>query len=499
LEYWHRFITFLDYYALYWKSLPPEVAFHQQRNLFISGAKPTAFYKLLAQEKLTLTSLDKLRKAVKTIVNFASLNRSTFEQNSSSLTSDDAGSSPQKNFPDSGSNSKTHLSQYHKQSGGQHQISVRSVKASSYPADFAHEEVSILDSSSSVHCVLSNSHLIPSSIDTDIQPLALTAANDSTISIISKGQRNLAHFITLSDTFVTPSIPQFIVSPQLLIQENNASFLFHHSSVYLLANSYFESINHDVINNQNSLLFAELDPSDNLYKIFTPIQPSIPSESPLSNSVSTIRSYATVNFTNIADTVNFWHCALGHPDAADITINVFDANPSIRDLIPLVTAANIRKFFPTCLLLFLSLMTPLDRLFELDFKGKSTDAAGKLQGHLNTFTAVDASTRFIFAKLAKSRLSVVDNLGALRISVLNSNKTLRVIRTDNEFVTSLSKTSAKYHNIQLQPSIPFAHNTLRHVERLHRTLQEMVVKALSNKTHLSAQFWGLPYIRRSSP
>jgi hypothetical protein len=53
---------------------------------------------------------------------------------------------------------------------------------------------------------------------------------------------------------------------------------------------------------------------------------------------------------------------------------------------------------------------------------------------------------------------------------------------------------AKTHDIQFQPSLPYAHNTVRHVERLHRTLQEMVVKCLSNKSHLSSQFWGLAYM-----
>jgi hypothetical protein len=196
-----------------------------------------AFYKLLAHEKTTLISIYKLRKAVESIVNFASLSRSTFERKPSSRSSGDAGSSQPKNSPDSGSNSKAHSPQYHKQSGVQHQKSVCSVKASSHTADFAHEEVLILDSGSSVHSVPSDSHLIPSSITTDFQPLALTAANDSTISIISKDQRNLAHSITLSDTFVTPSIPQGIVSPQLLMQENDSSILFHQNSVYLLKNS----------------------------------------------------------------------------------------------------------------------------------------------------------------------------------------------------------------------------------------------------------------------
>jgi hypothetical protein len=115
--------------------------------------------------------------------------------------------------------------------------------------------------------VPTTSHFIPASISSDFQPLALTTANDSSISIISKGQRILAPNIILSDTIITPSIPQGIVSPQLLMQENDYSILFHHQSVYLLRNSNYNSIVYYIINDKNSILSANLDPSDNLYKI----------------------------------------------------------------------------------------------------------------------------------------------------------------------------------------------------------------------------------------
>jgi hypothetical protein len=37
-------------------------------------------------------------------------------------------------------------------------------------------------------------------------------------------------------------------------------------------------------------------------------------------------------------------------------------------------------------------------------------------------------------------------------------------------------------------------NTVRLVERSHRTLQEMVVKLLAHKSHLGPEFWGLAYL-----
>jgi hypothetical protein len=93
------------------------------------------------------------------------------------------------------------------------------------------------------------------------------------------------------------------------------------------------------------------------------------------------------------------------------------------------------------------------------------------QGHLYTFTAVDSSTGFTFAKLAKPCLSVVDNLQALRLCVATSNKTFRFIQTDNVLFTNLFETWAKTQNIQ---------------NIQYQSLQEMIVKALANKGHLTS-------------
>jgi hypothetical protein len=135
----------------------------------------------------------------------------------------------------------------------------------------------------------------------------------------------------------------------------------------------------------------------------------------------------------------------------------------------------------------------------VDFKGTWTKIFGQptkpFQGHLYTLTTVKSATGFAFTGLAKSRSSVVDHLEALRTFVANSNKILRFIRADNELITRLSRDWGKKHDISFQQSIPFTHNTARHVKRLHRTLQEMVVKTMGNKFYLTPQFWGVAYQR----
>jgi hypothetical protein len=77
-------------------------------------------------------------------------------------------------------------------------------------------------------------------------------------------------------------------------------------------------------------------------------------------------------------------------------------------------------------------------------------------------TAVDSATGFVFSRLAKSRLSVVDHL-ILRKLAANSGRKLRFVRIDNEFLTKISRDWAKSNDISFQPSLPFANNTVRHV------------------------------------
>ena len=112
---------------------------------------------------------------------------------------------------------------------------------------------------------------------------------------------------------------------------------------------------------------------------------------------------------------------------------------------------------------------------------------------LYSYTAVDAHSRYIFTKLCPNRVGVIDHLESLRLFVASSGKILAVIRTDNEFLTSAAVHWAKQHNIIFKVSIPFEHDTVRVVERTHRTLQEMTVKALAFKPHLSSAYWGMAY------
>jgi hypothetical protein len=119
-------------------------------------------------------------------------------------------------------------------------------------------------------------------------------------------------------------------------------------------------------------------------------------------------------------------------------------------------------------------------VFEVDIQGKWTDSTGKpaksFGGDLYAMAAVDCSFKLIFKRTTQTRVLLVDHLESLRLSVASSGKHLKTIRTDNEYLTLLSRQWALSHDTVFQPSIPLEHNTVRTVERTHRTLQEMVVK-----------------------
>ena len=135
--------------------------------------------------------------------------------------------------------------------------------------------------------------------------------------------------------------------------------------------------------------------------------------------------------------------------------------------------------------------------FEVDYKGKWTNADGRsaptFKKELYSFTAVDTSSIYIFTRLCPNCLAVIDHLESLRLFAVSSGKTLTVIRTDNEFLTSSAIHWAREHNVKFKVSIPFEHDNVKVVERTHRTLQEMTVKCLAFKPHLSPAYWGMAY------
>ena len=70
---------------------------------------------------------------------------------------------------------------------------------------------------------------------------------------------------------------------------------------------------------------------------------------------------------------------------------------------------------------------------------------------------------------------------------------MKTLRIDSEFLTDEINTWAMNNMIKLLPCIPEEHETLPDIERSHRTIQEIVVKVLHNKPHLTFRYWGMDY------
>ena len=154
------------------------------------------------------------------------------------------------------------------------------------------------------------------------------------------------------------------------------------------------------------------------------------------------------------------------------------SSPSVSNFSTRLSAASIRKHFP-----FLCPDCPLGNLqcrksqysapsepstigveWKVDFKSKWTGPDGRLsptfQQQLYSFTAVDSSSKFILARLCRNRLSVTPHLEALRLFVIASNRIIRYIRTDSEFITSLTTAWAILNKITFISCIPHEHDTV---------------------------------------
>ena len=137
--------------------------------------------------------------------------------------------------------------------------------------------------------------------------------------------------------------------------------------------------------------------------------------------------------------------------------------------------------------------------WEIDIKGKWTGADGKI---IKTFTgcqyslsAIDLASGFIHGQLLKSRQNLHIYIKKLHNFVKSHNRVIKIIRTDNEFLTQNISEYCQHEDnkINLQTCIPYEHGQIGNIERFHRTLQDAVVKSLANKSHITERFWGMAY------
>ena len=137
---------------------------------------------------------------------------------------------------------------------------------------------------------------------------------------------------------------------------------------------------------------------------------------------------------------------------------------------------------------------------EIDIHGKVSDSTGQpspsFSGALYWILAVCRATGLLWGKTLKSRKDLFRHLDKLHGWITSWGKVLKVIRSDNDFVTAVvTDWLHDKRGIRILPSIPYKHDTGRTVELANQTMVNTITKMLdlSRNQHLSRQPWAIAF------
>ena len=135
---------------------------------------------------------------------------------------------------------------------------------------------------------------------------------------------------------------------------------------------------------------------------------------------------------------------------------------------------------------------------EIDIHGKVSDSTDwplpSFSGALYWILAVCRATGLLWGKTLKSRKDLFRHLDKLHGWITSRGKVLKVIRSDNEFVTAVvTDWLHDKRGIRILSSIPYEHNTVRTAERANQTMDNTIAKMLdlSRNKYLSRQHWAM--------
>jgi len=139
--------------------------------------------------------------------------------------------------------------------------------------------------------------------------------------------------------------------------------------------------------------------------------------------------------------------------------------------------------------------------FEIDFKGPWTAPDGartrSLSGNLYTFTAFDLVADYAFVVCAPNCRGIIKHLQKFKsFDCRHTGNRLCALYSDTEVFTEPIQqwaASDDTSKIRLPPSIPYEHDRVRRVERLHRTLIDLANKQLAFKDCVSPKYWEFSY------
>ena len=174
---------------------------------------------------------------------------------------------------------------------------------------------------------------------------------------------------------------------------------------------------------------------------------------------------------------------------------------------PELTILVVNKYFPTtcpsCALGNLQSTDVYDHFkttpighTEFDLKVWTTvdsKRAYSFKKHYISATCIDLLTGMLFGSTFTSRKSLVRWIRQLCANFRRAGHPLTFIRADNEFDAKETRRFRLEADIDLVFSRPHQKDKTHRVERSHRTVQEMVVKMVNDRSHLNFCFWAYAF------
>ena len=137
---------------------------------------------------------------------------------------------------------------------------------------------------------------------------------------------------------------------------------------------------------------------------------------------------------------------------------------------------------------------------EIDIHGEVSDSTGRpspsFSGALYWILAVCRTTGLLWGKTVKSRKDLFRHLDKFHGRITSRSKALKVIRSDNEFLTAVvTDWLHDKRGISILPSIPYEHDTVCTVECANQTMDSTITKMLdlSRNKQLSRQHWAMAF------
>jgi hypothetical protein len=365
-----------------------------------------------------------------------------------------------------------------------------------------------------------NSSMLASPSHSD-SPILLTASDRSEVVVATGESAPLAGVGSILDmkADLAPSFMDSLVSVSQFNLHHRAISIFDHDRVWGISRSpAIDNLLAEIVNIATRFKLIKLHGiiDNGLYRILrSPLlcQPcrslsltSRPSPARLAHATY----YSTAHLSTVSHLVQYFHEAWGHASMNDMIAIV--KHQLIQNIPPNLTSTAIRKYFPQCLScplanlaqaphpsLLSSRVLALGEEIVVDCK-VFADAKGKRHlvtfgGNRYTFSAIEVVSGYIWGEPIKSQAHIDLYCDKIRQQIASKpGRRLKIVRTDNAFVTTRLLSWAALHQIRVLPCIPYEHYQIGRIERFHRTVEDAIVKVIATKPHLSMHYWGMAYL-----